>query len=452
MWECESSTTLLYTKNKYPNFFVGSDWWAANPVDRNRALSRGLDQELPSANAFNDGTLSQHMDEVNASVMRVLRAMNEVGLLNRRNWSDSWASKHGGRDTDAYEQSQNRGAAPGSGRQFTPEQLAEAAAGARRVVRESTVLLRNANNVLPLAENSSEKIGLFGCHPSYIDNSPPGGKGIDWWSGFFITGGGSGAVTWHESDIGAQIKLLDDPALGIPSALNKDGRVFNVAPGTHPTECDVAIVCYSAYAAEEYIHPNSKDRTTLRLHTMYGTSDYKNAFSGMPSEAVSCKKKIAVVSTPGSFSNALVPGDKPQDGMGDFDAILAGVYPGEQFGPGLTDLLFARNNTNFSAKLSFSLPQTDEDVEHFLARDGVTEYTERGAIGHRYLQQQGIMPAYGFGYGLSYTATSLMGGARLSWGIERDEAGASWWTVRNICVKAFGGNRPVMETVQIYIK
>ena len=107
---------------------------------------------------------------------------------------------------------------------------------------------------MPLTQGQpNQKIGLFGCHPSEIDNTFEE-KNQEWWSGFFIGGGGSGAVTWHTEDIGKQIKLLDDEEAGIPSVLGPDGKVFNVANGqSGPAEgeCDVALVCYSAYAAEE---------------------------------------------------------------------------------------------------------------------------------------------------------------------------------------------------------
>ena len=112
---------------------------------------------------------------------------------------------------------------------------------------------------MPLAQGvANQKIGLFGCHPSEIDNAyengHPAEKNQQWWSGFFIGGGGSGAVTWHPEDIGKQIKLLDDAEAGIPSVLGPGGKVFNVTKGqSGPAEgeCDVAFVCYSAYAAEE---------------------------------------------------------------------------------------------------------------------------------------------------------------------------------------------------------
>ena len=75
--------------------------------------------------------------------------------------------------------------------------------------------------------------------------------------------------------------------------------------------------------------PNGGDRTTLKLHTMWGTQHYEDAFSGMPGEVhqAGCKKTIALVSSPGAFSGSLVKG---AGGMGDFDAVLAGVFPGEQ--------------------------------------------------------------------------------------------------------------------------
>ena len=57
---------------------------------------------------------------------------------------------------------------------------------------------------------------------------------------------------------------------------------------------------------------------------------------------VGCRQKIALVSTPGAFANTLEPG---RNGMGDFDAILMGVYPGEMFGEAFVDVLLLRQKT-----------------------------------------------------------------------------------------------------------
>ena len=163
LWECENPTTLQYVKEKYPNFFVGSDWWAADPIDATKALQRGLDQELPGTKngdlnaqgvvptspdpkAFNDDILKDGLRDgrVDQSVLRILKAMNAVGLLDRKNWSDSWSVKNDKsvKDTDAYQGFQDS-SKNGNGFQFGAEQMDAAARVARKAARDSTVLLRN---------------------------------------------------------------------------------------------------------------------------------------------------------------------------------------------------------------------------------------------------------------------------------------------------------------------
>lgn len=76
-------------------------------------------------------------------------------------------------------------------------------------------------------------------------------------------------------------------------------------------------------------------------------------------------------------------------------------------------------------------------------------YTERGAIGHRYFQQQKIMPAYGFGYGLSYTPVVLSNSSGIvGWTRTKPE---NWWQVSNLCVQSLG-DQTATETVQIYVQ
>ena len=135
--------------------------------------------------------------------------------------------------------------------------------------------------------------------------------------------------------------------------------------------------------------------------------------------------------------------------------------PPPRFGPALTDLLYARNGANPSAKLTFSLPQKDEDVRHFRTKTGTTVYTERSAIGHRYFQQEKIIPAYSFGYGLSYTpvvfTVSPKAGNTFYW----TGVGSEKWTVKNICMSVVPDNDktskkrsflPTTETIQIYFQ
>ena len=63
---------------------------------------------------------------------------------------------------------------------------------------------------IPDVPAGSERIGLFGCKPTPISNGDIDSQSEEWWSGFFINGGGSGAISWGEEDIGKQIRALDD--------------------------------------------------------------------------------------------------------------------------------------------------------------------------------------------------------------------------------------------------
>lgn len=256
-WECESATTLQYLKEKYPSFWVGTDWSAVShdQIDKSKLLARGLDEELPGHNngqgdALTDAILQKDIDEeggrlINDAVMRILRSLNAVGLLRRKNWSENWdgAGRNGVlkniTSQNAYQDFQENRVTGKNGlaTPFTPAMMEEGAHAARKAARQSTVLLRNAEDLLPLRPLGSsrpnvpnvwpgdERIGLFGCQPSPIENGDIKSQTPEWWSGFFINGGGSGAVSWGSDDLGKQVRGLDDAQTGIPIMLSENGGV-----------------------------------------------------------------------------------------------------------------------------------------------------------------------------------------------------------------------------------
>eukprot|EP00927_Polykrikos_kofoidii_P036420 TRINITY_DN3074_c2_g2_i1.p1 TRINITY_DN3074_c2_g2~~TRINITY_DN3074_c2_g2_i1.p1 ORF type:complete len:852 (-),score=37.94 TRINITY_DN3074_c2_g2_i1:1230-3785(-) len=468
-WECENSFALNWAKSRYKDFWVGSDWWAVNHdiIDTTKLLERGLDQELPGvAGAIGGAQLTQAVltkelasGRVDASIRRFLRALNGAGLLKRASWPDNWDSKHDKQvaDQDAYQDYvENRiTGRNGNSRPFTSSQLDEGARAARKTARDSMVLLRNANDLLPLKNGTSigeenvpgklagtEDIALFGCSASPLTGQVDKLANLDW-SGFFINGGGSGAIEWTKGS--GQVKPLEDVVTGIPTVTS--GKITTDVSRFAAVPCDIGIVCYSAYAAEEYIQMNKgNDRTSLGLHTMYATRDYGDAYFGMPTEVAhsGCKKTIALLSSPGHFSGALLKGN---EGLGDFDAIVYSVYPGEQFGPAFVDLLWGRNGAHPKGKLTTTAIQKDTDVDYFRTHKGSTVYSEKGAIGHRWFQKNKVAPAYPFGFGLGYSPVKIIDSPL--WAQSREE---NTWTFSNICIENMGSKYDATEVVQFYMK
>jgi len=86
-------------------------------------------------------------------------------------------------------------------------------------------------------------------------------------------------------------------------------------------------------------------------------------------------------------------------------AIIFAGAPGEQTGPGLVDVLWG--SVNPSGRLPFSMDDDEASygttIVYGLDPFPVLDYTEGLFLDYRYMDAQGIIPLFEFGYGLSYT-------------------------------------------------
>lgn len=90
--------------------------------------------------------------------------------------------------------------------------------------------------------------------------------------------------------------------------------------------------------------------------------------------------------------------------VGNVKAVFAAFYPGQEGGGALADLLFGRVSP--SGRLPFSYIQHREQSPAFADYrnpDRKSRYTEGVFVGYRYLDQNGILPLFPFGHGLTYT-------------------------------------------------
>lgn len=84
--------------------------------------------------------------------------------------------------------------------------------------------------------------------------------------------------------------------------------------------------------------------------------------------------------------------------------LLLTWFTGEAMGSALADVLFGKICP--SGRLANTIPERLQDTPAYLSFDGnVYElpYAEDIYVGYRYYEKKGIMPAYPFGYGLSYS-------------------------------------------------
>lgn len=127
-WSCENPITLKHDLKDTLGFegWVMSDWGATHSM----SIEAGLDQEMPGANFFNwqlkrgvaDGSIDESV--VNDSVKRILMAMIKAGLMDKDYSNDNDINS----DVTSKEHSDL----------------------AQLIVEESTILLKNDDNTLPL--------------------------------------------------------------------------------------------------------------------------------------------------------------------------------------------------------------------------------------------------------------------------------------------------------------
>lgn len=123
------------------------------------------------------------------------------------------------------------------------------------------------------------------------------------------------------------------------------------------------------------------------------------------------------------------------------EAILMAWYPGMEGGNAIADILFG--DVNPSGRLPITFPASTGQLPSFDKKAKTMEYGYYH--GYRLFDREGMMPAYPFGFGLSYTRYEYAGLELERGKIGRDEGLTVSLTVNNT------GERAGEETVQLYV-
>lgn len=209
-------------------------------------------------------------------------------------------------------------------------------------------------------------------------------------------------------------------------------------------KADVAVISISMRTGE------GTDRTPEQF---YLTDKQKEVITKISTAFHSKNKKVVVV------LNIAAPVDVMQ-WRDNVDAILFAGIPGMEGGLAIAELLTGKVNP--SGKLATTIPKHYEDVstaknfpgKQFDAEAVVTPmgksvpaeviYEEGIYVGYRYFNTFGIMPAYEFGYGLSYTSFNY-GSAKLNSSKFKGKITVTI-TITN------SGSKAGKEIVQLYLK
>lgn len=309
--------------------------------------------------------------------------------------------------------------------------LAAHAAIARAAATEGIILLKNANNALPLG-SSVKKIAAFG-NASYDTFSGGTGSGdVNEAYTVSISQGIANSGFELEKTLKAQYENYiseakskrekpTDPiaALLEPNQGETEPGVEMLSASLLADECDAAIITIGRNAGEGNDRKNIEGDFKLTLTELKMIARVSTAFHKVG-------KKVIVILNIGGVIEVASWRDMP-------DAIVLAWQGGQETGNSIADIVSGKVNP--SGKLTTTFPMKYEDVPSATNFPGkatgkssippgvdfgwVTGFiyptpaeivNEEGIyVGYRYYETFGVKPAYEFGFGLSYTKFEYSG-------------------------------------------
>jgi len=332
--------------------FVQSDWWAVHEA----SFLEGLDQEMPGRAPelfLSPMNTSRHPERVDDAVTRILAAMNKVNLPETSSCSPPNCSEWFVRNVTS------------SSHQALAKSLAA----------ESIVLLKNQDGLLPITNASGiRKIAIIGSVAVGESYDPAGagqGLGMEWFSGDYYSGGGSGHLT------GDVVKTLH----GLSARAALENIEVIASPSNNLTaareaaaEADVAIVVVGATSGE------SVDRPNLQLENQ--GDDLITAVANVSSKTVVLMQVCGAVLMPW------------HEGVG---GILALFLGGQETGSAWASVLFG--DISPSGRLPIMMPESEADTIA-PSEEATIVYSEGLATSYRNTSFKATFP---FGHGLSYS-------------------------------------------------
>jgi beta-glucosidase len=391
-WACENDYLLNQVLKKDFGFkgWVLSDWGGTH--SSTKAALAGLDQEMPGSTYFGD-TLKKAVESgevpvarLNDMVHRILRSMFAVGVIDNP----------------------------------PVEKVVDVFKGledAQHIAEDSIVLLKNANNQLPLNAAVVRSIALIGSHADV---------GV-------LSGGGSAQV----DPPGGNAVPPPPPVPGAPAGR---GGMFGGRPVYYPSSPLKAIRAKVSKAKVEY---NSGEDTAAAAK-LAKESDVAIVFVNQPTSE---GRDVATLSLPDN-QDALVAavaaanphtivvletgGPVSMPWIGSVSGVLESWYPGISGAQAISNILFG--DVNPSAKLPVTFVRSETDLPHPEiagiklqpqapppgagggrggGRGGLPPfdipYDEGMKVGYKWFDAKDKEPLFAFGQGLSYTTFAYSG-------------------------------------------
>ncbi|MEI9928438.1 MAG: glycoside hydrolase family 3 N-terminal domain-containing protein [Sphingomonas sp.] len=366
-----------------------------------RAIDSGVDVETPDGEAYNhlielvkEGKVSE--DQINASVRRVLTMKFEAGLFENPYVDAKAAAK----------------------KEATPDAIALA----RQAARETVVLLRNANGLLPLDAGGIHRMAVIGTHAR---DTPIGGYSdipkhvVSVLEGMQAEGKGKFQVDYAEGVrlTEGRVWAQDEQTLVKPE-VNDRLRAEAIETAKNADVIVMVLGGNEAVSREAWADNHLGDSETL---DMVGPQDE------LAKAIFALGKPVVVILLNGRpYSVNYLAANAP--------ALLEGWYLGQETGNALADVIFGRYNPG--GKLPVSIARNVGQLPI---------YYNMKPTARRGYQFGDTSPLYPFGYGLSYTSFDIAAPV-----LEKSTIGIAD-TVKVTVDVANTGTRAGDEVVQLYL-
>ena len=387
-----------------------SDWGGVH--DTEEALMNGIDMEMSVTNNYDSYYMANPLLEliesgavekktayakIDEKVRHILHVMNELHMLDGKRKSGTYNDYE---DKDAL----------------------------RQTARESVVLLKNNNNVLPLDKKKVKKLLVVGENANRR-HAPGGGSAeikalyeITPLMGFHMLLGGNTEIVYQpgyfNEDIGNIWANENDGENGQADSLNQDSETTQSSPLPELKTKSEEKLKRQKEMNEKYLKEaleSAKDADAViyvgGLTHDYDTEGQDRTDMKLPyeqdrliSELLKVRPDTVVTLVAGSPVDMTAWIDSA-------DTLVYSWYAGMEGGIALAEVLFG--DVNPSGHLPESFPVTESDcpavvLGEFPGGDQVT-YGEDIFVGYRYYDTYDVPTAFPFGYGLSYTDFVMTG-------------------------------------------
>ena len=368
--------------------FVMSDWGGIN--ERVAGLAGGTNLEMPGSGDYNSKKIIAAVHDGRLSLETLDQSVTEVLAVILK-------AKDSHKENATFDVDQHHA-------------LAREAGG------ESIVLLKNAENILPLNLEKLKRIAIIGAFAKTPRYQGSGSSQVNptkvsnAYDELVKLAGGDGKIEYA-----AGYDIEGD----VTEALLEEAR--NLV-----AHADVAVVFAGlpdSYESEGF------DRSSLEMPG--GHNQLIEAVSNVQSNVVVVLMNGSAITMPWA--------DRVK-------AIVEGWLGGQAGGGAIADVITGRINP--SGKLSESFPKRLQDTPtfpDFPALDRRASYGEGVFIGYRYYDKKDVEPLFAFGFGLSYT-TFVYTGIKASAASIKDTDGV----MIEVAVKN-AGNVPGKEVIQLYL-